>query len=74
MRRLAPSVLVALDGGELQLSRASGQHYVFRERITTGRSRCFDGGRIIATVSGDSMSWRWVGSNSEVLGKLARRG
>jgi hypothetical protein len=60
--------------GELQLSRASGQHYVFRERITSGRNRCYDGGRITATVSGGSMSWRWVGSNNEVLGKLSRRG
>jgi len=60
-------------GGKLRLSRASGQRYVFRERITTGRKLCFDGGTIIATVAGDGMSWRWVGTTSEVLGRLKRR-
>ena len=59
-------------GGELRLSRGSGQGYVFRERITSGRKQCTDGGAISATVSGDSMDWRWVGPGVEVLGTLSR--
>jgi hypothetical protein len=60
--------------GELQLSRGEGQHFVFRERITSNRKRCSDGGTISVTVSGDSMSWRWVGAEAEVLGTLTRQG
>lgn len=59
-------------GGDLQLSSAQGARFVYRERITYGRKECFDGGTIFATVSGDSMSWRWVARGSEVLGVLSR--
>jgi hypothetical protein len=61
-------------GGQLQLSSAQNNSFVYRERITFGRSECFDGGTILATVSGDSMSWRWVARGSEVLGVLSRGG
>lgn len=59
-------------GGQLQLSSAQDTRFVYRERITFGRKECFDGGTIFATVSGDSMSWRWVARGSEVLGVLSR--
>jgi hypothetical protein len=61
-------------GGEIQLRGTQDTRYVYRERITFGRKLCFDGGTIFATVSGSSMSWRWVGRGSEVLGVLRRAG
>jgi hypothetical protein len=58
--------------GELRLSRASAPRYVFRERIVSGRGRCFDGGTVSVAVSGSEMTWRWVGSGAEALGRLVR--
>ena len=63
--------------GSLQLSRQSGDRYVFKERITSGASRCTAGGTIVTTVTGERLSWRWVGKVGgeavEVLGSLQRR-
>lgn len=63
--------------GQLQLSRQSGDRSVFKERITGGTSRCDVAGTIVTTVSGERLSWRWVGRLNgkpvEVLGSLQQR-
>jgi len=61
--------------GQLQLRRANENEgrYVFRESIRTGRRLCTAGGTISTTVSGQRLSWRWVGGDDvEVIGSLAR--
>ena len=61
-------------GGELQLRSAHGTSYVYRERITSGRNNCSDGGTIFAKVSGSSMSWRWVVTGITVVAVLGHPG
>jgi hypothetical protein len=63
--------------GQLQLSRSSGDRYVFKERISaSGVDRCTAGGTIVATLSGARLAWRWVGdvgdTRVQVLGSLRR--
>jgi hypothetical protein len=60
-------------GGELQLRGTEASRHIYREHITSGRKRCYDGGTIFASVSRGSMSWRWVGSGNEVVGVLRRQ-
>ena len=68
-RTVYPSLNCA---GQLQLSSAHGTSYVFREQIFLGPKRCATGGTIFATVSGNSLSWRWVANGVQVVGVLQR--
>jgi hypothetical protein len=60
-------------GGELQLRGTQDSRHVYRERVTSGRKRCYDGGTILASAARGAMSWRWVGRGIEVLGTLHRQ-
>jgi hypothetical protein len=60
--------------GELTLISVHGVRYVYRERIFVGRTRCESGGTIYVTVSGNSMSWRWLAAGVTVVGVLSRSG
>ena len=60
--------------GELALISVHGASYVYRERILVGRKQCTSGGTIYTTVSGNSMSWRWVAGGVTVRGVLGRSG
>ena len=68
-RTVYPSLNCA---GQLQLSSAHGTSYVFREQIFLGPKRCATGGTIFATVSGNSLSWRWVANGVQIVGVLQR--
>ena len=58
--------------GNLALRVAHGNSYVFQEHIYLGAARCSSGGTITVTVSGNSMSWRWVENGTHVVGVLHR--
>jgi hypothetical protein len=60
-------------GGDLQLLGVEASRHVYREHITSGRKRCYDGGTIFASVARGAMSWRWVGRGNEVVGVLNRQ-
>ena len=68
-RTVYPSLNCA---GNLQPRSAHGNSYVFHEQITVGRKQCSSGGTIFATVSGNSLSWRWVANGIQVVGVLHR--
>ena len=58
--------------GNLQLQSAHVNSYVFREQIYLGAKHCASGGTIFATVSGNSLSWRWIATGVRVVGVLHR--
>ena len=47
-------------GGTLTPAGVSGNTYTYSEHITSGIANCVDGGRVQATLNGNSLAWVWT--------------
>jgi hypothetical protein len=57
-------------GGSLTFVGQDGGAYFYRERISYGRSRCFDGGFVSIEPMGATVRWRWNGSGARAAAQL----
>jgi hypothetical protein len=59
-------------GGRLVVRRPGATLRVYREVIEYGRGKCAVAGTVTIRLSGDSLTYHWVGTRISVRGRLHR--